>query len=287
MLFKTAFTRCRHILKAVKNSTDRPSVHTKTAHFCRQILKTVDFEDGTLTGKFRKRHRVNIWKWRKQNIFSRFWNDTDRFLGCRYTSLASKPCNEFSLSNFLPFSNCSGIVWTLAQTLQPSHFSPFSICAGIVWTLSKLTNGVQSSLMIEINQSGLTWPCANHWNKPISLLLLTWTFRMAFPIVQINQTISVLLSKLSYFLFWLGCLEKLFLTNCNNYFQTNLASKLFICFHMASQQRKWLICEHGQWQKHCKHFQWPQKAFDTVDRNILLANLRKHSVENLEITWFT
>ena len=31
--FETAFTRCRHILKTVKNMTDRPPVHTKTAHY--------------------------------------------------------------------------------------------------------------------------------------------------------------------------------------------------------------------------------------------------------------
>ena len=56
---KTTFTRCRHILKTVKNVTDRPPVHTKTAHFCRQISKTVDFENGTLTGLNLKQHRVN------------------------------------------------------------------------------------------------------------------------------------------------------------------------------------------------------------------------------------
>ena len=38
---KTAFTRCRHILKTVKNVTDRPPVHTKTAHFL-----SADFENG-------------------------------------------------------------------------------------------------------------------------------------------------------------------------------------------------------------------------------------------------
>ena len=38
---KTAFTRCRHNLKTVKNVTDRPSVHTKTAHFLQ-----VHFENG-------------------------------------------------------------------------------------------------------------------------------------------------------------------------------------------------------------------------------------------------
>ena len=61
---KTAFTQCRHILKTVKNSTDRPPVHTKTAHFCRQILKTVDFENGTLTDTFWSlvSFRCYIWK---------------------------------------------------------------------------------------------------------------------------------------------------------------------------------------------------------------------------------
>ena len=40
-VFKTAFTRCRQILKTVKNVTDRPPVHTKTAHFL-----PADFENG-------------------------------------------------------------------------------------------------------------------------------------------------------------------------------------------------------------------------------------------------
>ena len=52
-MFETAFTRCRHILKTVKNVTDRPSIQAKTAHFFgRQILKTVDFENGNLNGTF-------------------------------------------------------------------------------------------------------------------------------------------------------------------------------------------------------------------------------------------
>ena len=38
---KTAFTRCRQILKTVKNVTDRTPVHTKTAHFL-----PADFENG-------------------------------------------------------------------------------------------------------------------------------------------------------------------------------------------------------------------------------------------------
>ena len=40
-LNKTVFTRCRHILKTVKDVTDRPPVHMKTTH----ILQ-VGFENG-------------------------------------------------------------------------------------------------------------------------------------------------------------------------------------------------------------------------------------------------
>ena len=36
----------------------RPPVDTKTAHFRRQILKRLDFENGTLSGAFRKRYCV-------------------------------------------------------------------------------------------------------------------------------------------------------------------------------------------------------------------------------------
>ena len=57
VMLKTAFTRCRHILKTVKNSTDRPPVHTKTAHFL-----PADFENGAPIGTFWKRHRINTWK---------------------------------------------------------------------------------------------------------------------------------------------------------------------------------------------------------------------------------
>ena len=120
-----------------KDVTDMPPVHTKTSHFCRQISKTVGIKNGTLTGTFWQRHCVNTRKWCKQNIFWRFWNENDRFLGCRYISLTSKSYKEFLTVKFPSLSNCSGIVWTLAQILLPSHFSSFSKCAGIVWTQSK------------------------------------------------------------------------------------------------------------------------------------------------------
>ena len=34
--------------KTVKDVAEWPPVHTKTAHFCRQMLRTVDFENRTL-----------------------------------------------------------------------------------------------------------------------------------------------------------------------------------------------------------------------------------------------
>ena len=120
----------------VKNVTDRPPVHMKTAHFL-----PADFENGRFRKRNSNRHIFEMasckhLKMTKTEHFSRFWNDTDQFLGCLHTYLALKSCNEFLLSNFLPFSNCSGIVWTLTQVLQPSHFSLFSIRAVIVWTQS-------------------------------------------------------------------------------------------------------------------------------------------------------
>ena len=69
---------------------------TRKRHiFCRQILITVDFQNGTLTDTFWKRHHVNTWKWWKQKIFRRFWNETGPLLRCRCISLTSKFCNEF------------------------------------------------------------------------------------------------------------------------------------------------------------------------------------------------
>ena len=75
------------------------------------MSKTVDFEKGAPTSTFWKWHHVNTWKWWKQKICPCFSNETDRFLGCRDISLVSKSCNEFLQSNYLPFSNCVGIVW--------------------------------------------------------------------------------------------------------------------------------------------------------------------------------
>ena len=57
--YKTAFTRCPHILKTVKNVMKRPPVQKKTAHFLPADLKTVDFENETLTDTFSKQHRVS------------------------------------------------------------------------------------------------------------------------------------------------------------------------------------------------------------------------------------
>ena len=41
-----------------ENVADGPPFDTKTTHFCRQILKTIDFENGTLTGTF---ENVTFW----------------------------------------------------------------------------------------------------------------------------------------------------------------------------------------------------------------------------------
>ena len=64
---KNTFTRCRHILKTVKNVTDRPPVHTKMAHFMQ-----ADFEDGNQTGTVWKLHRVNTRNDENRRSFNAF-----------------------------------------------------------------------------------------------------------------------------------------------------------------------------------------------------------------------
>ena len=56
-----------HILKTVKNVTDRPPVHTKTAHF-----ETGRFWKWTSNQYIWKQHCVNTRKWWKRNSFSTF-----------------------------------------------------------------------------------------------------------------------------------------------------------------------------------------------------------------------
>ena len=49
----SAFTRCRHVLTAVQNVADRPSL-TRKWHVLLADLERVDVEDGTLPGTFSK-----------------------------------------------------------------------------------------------------------------------------------------------------------------------------------------------------------------------------------------
>ena len=101
---------------------------------CHEILKTVDFE----TGRFWKRNsskRHNLKtascehsKKVKAEHFLPLSNQVERFFRRRYISFALNSwgdCNEFVTSKFVSFSNCAGIVWTLAQILLLSHFARF------------------------------------------------------------------------------------------------------------------------------------------------------------------
>ncbi len=78
----TALTQCQHILKTEKfyGLTFRSN---ENGTFFTAVLKTVDFENRTLTSTFWKRHCVNAKKWWKQRNLRRFWNKTLRFLTCR------------------------------------------------------------------------------------------------------------------------------------------------------------------------------------------------------------
>ena len=89
VLSETAFTRCRHILKTVKNVTDRPPVHTKTAH----ILQA-HFEKGRFWKRISNQHIM-------KTAFAGFvWMLAQILLP----------------SHFSPFSKCSGIVWTQSDS---------------------------------------------------------------------------------------------------------------------------------------------------------------------------
>ena len=76
MVQNLAFLDCVHMMLRYfengENVTDRPPVHTKTAQFCQQRLKTVDFENGTVTGSFRKRYRVNTRNDENRTFFDAF-----------------------------------------------------------------------------------------------------------------------------------------------------------------------------------------------------------------------
>ena len=79
--FELAFTRYRHI-------------------FCQHILKTVDFENGTLTGTFWKRHRVNASSnFGYRHIFHRFKNVP---ASCERSLRYSFSLLDFSFIPFLP-----------------------------------------------------------------------------------------------------------------------------------------------------------------------------------------
>ena len=97
--------------------------------FCRQISKTVDFENGALTGINLKKHRVNTRQWWKQNIFRRFWIETGRFLGCRHISLASKSCNEsFSVKFPTVFKLCRYRLNASSNFATVTVFTVFKMC---------------------------------------------------------------------------------------------------------------------------------------------------------------
>ena len=78
--------------------TDRPTIHTKTAHFLPADIKTINFENETLNRRFLETASCGHSKMMKIEHFSTVLNafiETDRFLAFRYISLAPKSCNDF------------------------------------------------------------------------------------------------------------------------------------------------------------------------------------------------
>ena len=68
----------------------------------------------------------------KKNSFRCFWNETDRFLECRYISLASKSCNEFFTVKFPTVFKFFRYRVNASSNFATVTFFTFSKCAGIV-----------------------------------------------------------------------------------------------------------------------------------------------------------
>ena len=89
--------------EAGKTMTDRPPVLTKTAHSSRQILKSADFENGIVTGKFENGIVRTFKNGENRKFLQRLQTKADRFSRCRYIPLTSNSwgaCNEFITVKF-------------------------------------------------------------------------------------------------------------------------------------------------------------------------------------------
>ena len=129
---KTAFTRCRHILKTVKNVTDAKLELVFTR--CRN-----NFENGRkLDGKkslqefdvkevclHPMKRSVSFQKRLKCSVFVIF--------KCLHYAVSKIFQLDFRFQN-LPFSKSAGknVPFSCEREAYPSNFSPFSKCAGIV-----------------------------------------------------------------------------------------------------------------------------------------------------------
>ena len=67
-----------------------------------------------------------------RTFFRRLWNETDRFLGCRYTSLISKSCNEFFTVKFPTVFKLFQHRVNASSNFATVTFFTVSNCAGIM-----------------------------------------------------------------------------------------------------------------------------------------------------------
>ena len=137
---KTAFTRCQHILKTMKNVTVAKFELAFTR--CRNNLKTVrnlsvksslqDF-DANSVNLNPKNCSVSFQKRLKMFYFHHF----KVFTRCRFQNVLIRV--PFSKSAVFKICRQKNVPFSCKQEAYPSNFSPFSKCAGIVWTQSKWT----------------------------------------------------------------------------------------------------------------------------------------------------
>ena len=128
-----AFTRCRHILKTVKNVTVAKFELAFTR--CRNNLKTVrnltvrsSFQDFDAIERYLhlKCRSVLFQKLRKLFYFHHF----QVFTRCRFQNVPDRV--QFSKSTIFQNVPAKNVPFSCEREAYPSHFSPFSKCASIV-----------------------------------------------------------------------------------------------------------------------------------------------------------
>ena len=159
-MIETAFTRCRHILKTMKNVTAAKFELAFTR--CRNNLKTV--RDLTVRNSLQDFDAKEAYLHSKSRSIS--FQKCLKMFGFHHFQVFTR-CHFQNVSVRLPFSKstvfkncrqkCAVFVWTGGLSVE---FLPFSKCAGIVWTQSESIK-IISNTIYAIQPTYFTKPCSS------------------------------------------------------------------------------------------------------------------------------